>query len=77
MYMVSLLKLFIIASRSILDNLPNITHVVYMEDPLQQRVKISGFRAGVKILPFESILREVGPKALFEPLQTSSIENAE
>jgi hypothetical protein len=32
--------------RSILDNLPNITHVIYMEDPLQKRVKVSGFRAG-------------------------------
>ena len=45
--------------RSLLDTLPNITHVIYMEDPLQKHVKVSGFRSGVKILPFESVLREV------------------
>jgi hypothetical protein len=48
-----------ICPRSLLEKLPNISHVIYMEDPLQQRGKSSGFRPDVKILPFETVLSEV------------------
>jgi hypothetical protein len=50
---------YIFPGRSILDKLPYVTHVIYMEDQLQQPTPNTGFRPGVKILPFEKILSEV------------------